>query len=351
MQNSVPSQNPRTGSDEIDIREVFASIGRFFSRIGNGFILMLIRLRRTNIRYKWLIAVCVLIGAAIGFLSQNAFEPYYASQLTITSRYYSSEMLKNAVKELDQLAKEGNHKVLAKKLSISEEQAAAIRSFEATPLTTTKDLIEIENLKQKLTANKDITPAQAEDLVMRLSKEVNSFSIVATVYNLDVLDATEHGLSVFLADNDFISRRVAVEKENLLAIREKLVKEQEQLQNLKVLQSEMYGKLAESSRTGSNNVILGGSETANDPLNIYRQDLEFSKEILKTNERIVLNRAFEIVSGFTPYGTPASLSLKGQLVLGALIGLASAYLIILLISINQALNRFEARHVAEKIYA
>ena len=81
---------------------------------------------------------------------------------------------------------------------------------------------------------------------------------------------------------------------------------------------------------------------------VFQEDLLFAKELKRTNERLQLNSGLEVVSGFTPYGSPASLSLREQLIFGALMGMGVAYLIILLIGINQALDRYEAKHMSSK---
>ncbi|AHM61771.1 hypothetical protein D770_17595 [Flammeovirgaceae bacterium 311] len=350
MEERLPTTN-RAASDEIDIREVFAAIGRSFRRIGNSFILAILKIRQATKKFAWLIITCMLIGAGIGYFGYRSFQTYYASDLTLSSNYYNSEMLKSAIRELDQLAGEGNNVVLARKLNITPEQSAVIRSLRVEPVTSTSDAVEIENLLRYIRSNEEITEEQIEELRTRLMAEFTSFKIITTVYDLSVLDALEQGIILFLKDNDYIRRRVAIQQENLIAMRDKLLREQERLERLKTLQADVYGRLAETGRAGSNNVIFGTPETATDPLNVYREDLLFSRELLKTNERIELNRGLEIVSGFTPYGAPASLSLRSQLLIGALIGLGVAYLIIIMIGINQALNRYETTYTARKTTA
>lgn len=351
MQDRVPTQNPRPASDEVDIREVFAAIGRFFSRIGNSFIVFLIRLRQVTKRYAWLIVACILAGAAIGFVGYLTLEQYYGSELTLSSRYYSKEMLKSAINELDQLAEERNYTVLARKLNISPEQAAAIRSFDAKAVTTTKEVVEAENLLQKITTNTQLTEEQQEELRERLLASFTSFKVITTFYNTSVLDPLEAGLVRYLKDNDYIQRRVAVEQENLTALRNKILREQERLERLKTLQAEVYGKLAESGQASSNTVFLNATEKNNDPKVIFQEDLLFSKELQRTNEKLELNRGLEVVSGFTPYDAPASLSLRDQLIFGALIGIGVAYLIILLIGLNRALDKYEAKNVTRETAA
>jgi hypothetical protein len=350
MQDKVPTTH-HSASDEIDIREVFTAIGRFFSRIGHGLIMAILRLRHATRKFAWLIIAGSIIGATLGYLNHRTFEPYYASQLTLNSRYYTAEMLEGSIEELNLLAQEENTRVLAKKLRITPEQAAHIRSIEAQPFVSMQETVEIESMLQQLEGNPDVTSEQLNQIRARLTRGFNTYKVIATVYNVSILDALETGLGQFLKENAYVRKRVAIEQERLLAMREKLVNEQERLDRLKTLQADVYGRLAESTRTGSNNVILGGSENANDPLNVYRQDLDFYREAIQTKSQLELNQSAEIISGFTPYDLPASTSLKSKILMGAALGLATAYLIILLISLNQALNHFEARYQAKKMYA
>lgn len=334
---------------EIDLRELFAAIGRFFNRIGRSIVLAILGLRRATIRYKWLILALMLLGAGMGFLSYNAFNPYYSSQMVVNSRYYSAEMMENAIQELNQLAGESNDAILARKLGLSPAQAAQIRSFETAPVTTTEDMVAIESMLQQIKSSEELKdPLLHTDLRDRLTKTFYNFEVLVTVYDISILDALEKGLSQYLYDNDYVKRRVSAENENLRLLRDKLRQDQKQLSQLKTLQAEAYRRIAETGQTGSNNVIFGTPETVNAPLNVYLQDLDFSRELLETNKKLELNRALEVVSGFTPYGRPASLSFKGQLMTGALIGLGIAYLIIMLLSINKALNRYETSRLSRK---
>ena len=350
MQDRVPTKHP-AASDEIDIREVFAAIGRFFKKIGDNIVLGILRLRQVSRKYAPLILSCILLGAAFGFLSYRSFEPYYASSLTINSRYYTAEMLQASIDELHQLAEEGNHTILARKLNITPEQAKQIRSFETKPVVSTEEVVQIESLIKAMEGNDAVTKAQLAEVRGKLMSGANNFRIIAKVYDIVILDHLEAGLIRYLKDNDYVKRRVAIEEETLLAMRDKLVREQERLDNLKTIQAQVMGKMIETSRAGSNNVILGANESANDPLNVYRQDLEFYREILKATSQLELNQSIETVSSFTPYDSPVSISLKDNLLLGAAIGMAIAYSMIMFLSINQALNRYEERHIARRSMA
>ncbi|MBW3544518.1 MAG: hypothetical protein KY428_02770 [Bacteroidetes bacterium] len=348
MSEHTATQRNTPDNGEIDLRQLFAAIGRFFNRIGRAFIMAIIWFRRASRKYILLIAAGLLIGAGMGYLSFNAFKPYYSSQMVVSSRYYSAEMMENAIQELNQLAGEGNDAILARKLGLSPEQAAQIRSFETAPITTTEDMVTIENILQQVKDSKELDPAMQEALRERLTNTFYNFEVVVTVYDITILDTLEKGLNQYLYDNDYVKRRVSVENENLRLLRDKLRQDQKQLNQLKTLQAEAYKRIAETGQTGSNNVIFGTPETVNAPLNVYLQDLDFSRELLETNKKLELNRALEVVSGFTPYGRPASLSFKGQLITGALIGLGMAYLIIMLLSMNQALNRYETNYLSRK---
>ncbi|WP_224999743.1 hypothetical protein [Cesiribacter sp. SM1] len=347
MQDKVPTRHT-VASDEVDIREIFAAIGRFFKGVGRSIVTTIIRIRQATKKFAKLIIASILLGAVLGYLSYSTYEAYYASTLTLSSKYYNVEMLESSIEEINQLAGEGNHLILANKLNISPELAKQIRSFEVKSVVSTSDVMEMESILQVVERNTELTEDQQDEIRDRLLASANNYIIIVTVYDLVVLDALEEGITRYLTDNEYVSRRVSIAHERLLSMREKYKRELERLDRLKNLQAETFSKLAETTRAGSNNVILGTGETANDPLNVYRQDLEFYQEALDADSELKLNASVEIVSGFTAYSRPASLSLNGQLLLGALIGMGIAYLIILLIGINQALNHYEARYSARK---
>lgn len=350
MQNnptpSPVSSNNQQASDEIDLRELFAAIGRFFKRIGLGILNLIVRLRQATRKFWILIIICVLAGAAIGYGSYVAFKPYYASQLQVSSEYYKINTLEDLIEGLDQLAAEGGYGVLAEKLNISSEQAATIRSFELTPEVNPDDLVKIESLMLQVEGAEGLTEEQLAEIRTLLTRGVDYYTITVTFYELNNLDALEQGLVGYLSNNNYIERRVKIEQANLQALREKLVADLQELQGLKKLQADALSRAIESGRTGSNNVILGNPESATDPLNVYREDISLYQRLLSINRRLELNQSLEVVSGFTPFQNPASISLSGRIILGALVGLAVAYLLILLIAMNQALNRYEAKRFA-----
>ncbi|EMR02975.1 hypothetical protein [Cesiribacter andamanensis] len=353
MQETTPSQKNAAGAGEIDLRELAAALGRLFTRFITSLIVAIVRLRRTTRNNAWLLLSFMALGTIAGYLSYRSFEPHYSSQLILSSRFYSAEMLNTSILELNQLAEEGNTELLAQKLKLSPQQAASIRTITSMPVTTSEDIVEMQGLLQLIEQNgtTKLNPAQMEALRERLTNTFYNFRIVVTVYDIAFLDALELGLQHYLQENDYIKRRIDIEQENLTAFRTKLLKEQEQLDRLKSIQADFYRSISETGRTGSNNVVFGNPESASDPLNVYMQDINLSREVMATTKKLELNRALEVVTGFTPYGNPASLSLKGQLLLGAALGLASAYLIIFLIGINQALNRYERLHEARKTFA
>jgi hypothetical protein len=347
----IPTPPSPTRSDEIDLRELFSYVGRFFDRLFRGTINSILLLRTATRRHFWLLLGCASVGAGLGFTFYASFQPYYNSQMMVSSKYYNLEMMQGLIEELNLLAEDKNTSFLAKKLAISPQEAAFVRAITVVPANTTDQIIQIEQVLNLMEGNKEITADQLKLIRIQLTSSFSNYLIIVSTHNSDILEAIETGLVHYLNDNPYVQRRVAIEHQNLISLRDKLTNDLARLSELKSLQSEVLGRLTETPRSGSNNVILGTPENANDPLNVYREDIKLYGQLLSTNKDIELNHSLEVISGFTPYGEPASLSLKGTLLLGAALGLASAYLIILLIGINQALNRYEARYQARKMYA
>ena len=109
-----------------------------------------------------------------------------------------------------------------------------------------------------------------------------------------------------------------------------------------------YTQLSEKGRTGSNNVILGASESTNDPLNVYREDIKLYNEELAISKRLALMENIEVIKSFTPFSKPSNRSVIYVVAYSLLVGLVAAFGIILLLELNKALAQFEKKLKSKK---
>src|SRR5690606_31918611 len=87
--------NKQTSSDDIDLREVFESIGRFFASFGRGILNFILAIRRATHKFWILILAFLVSGAIIGFLYHQNMDSCFRARLVMDSRFYTFELLES----------------------------------------------------------------------------------------------------------------------------------------------------------------------------------------------------------------------------------------------------------------
>src|ERR1044071_5627287 len=115
----MDSQKPDTKPDEIDLGQLFARIGDFFSTLWLNFMRLLATLRRVPFENK--LSFFLIIVGSVGLGSAFAFfvrQNFYESKMILSSDYLNKRLAENTVDKLDALAKEPGKHGLAKTLGI-----------------------------------------------------------------------------------------------------------------------------------------------------------------------------------------------------------------------------------------
>lgn len=334
-------------SDEIDLREVFNAIGNFFARIGRGIVNFLLATKRATRAHRILIVATVVFFIGLGAFWHTIGRTYFSSSMVIESEYYDRDLMDGAVGELNALAEQEAYGSLAKKLNINEVEAENLRSLTVEAILSEDDQMLLDAYLKSLQESK-MTVEELVALREKLLEKNYKYRITIEVFSNELLQNVQDGVLYYLENNDYVERRTNIEKENLMALRVKLQEEREKLNVLKSLLAESFSQLSEQGRTGSNNVILGSAETATDPLNVYREDIKLYNQELGINKTLALMENVEVIKSFTAFKKPANLSLLLVLIYSGLIGLGAAYVLVILLEANKALNRYEKREQLRK---
>ena len=335
------------GSDEIDLREVFQSVGRFFSRIGRGIVNSILSIRRAIRRYWIILIASVLLFAGLGVVFHNMGKDYYSSRMVIESEYYNSVLMEGAIGTLNELAEEEAYGLLAQKLGISREEAENLRSFTVEAMMSEENARLLAVYQQAVEAG-ELTIEEMIGLNEKLVQNSSKYRIIVEVFSNDLLGNLQKGIVTYLEGNEYVNRRMEVKEDNLKALQGKLQQERAKLDDLKELMAQVYMRMGETERNGSNNVILGGAESATDPLNVFREDIKLYNEELNIKRNLALMDNVEVIRGFTAFTKPANLPLLKVVFFSCLIGMGAAFIIMLLLEMNKALNRYEQEEKAKK---
>jgi len=336
----MDTPNPVKQSDEIDLSQLFSKIGDFFTNIGLGIMRFLALLRRIPIENKLLFILIIIASAIVGFsYSKFLNKNFYESSMILSSDYLNKRLVDNTIDKLNLLAGEENKHGLAKVLNITDTLANNIVKFDAKPFIAENDLIELEVLKEQLrNAQANAKNEKVIDQVVQRIEIENrhAFEITVKTYNPTFIGALQLALINHFRNNDYIKRRIEINKTNLLEKKTKLHHDLQKLDSLKFIIFDNYKSMAAQSRQGSNNVILSDKAVTN-PVEIYNQDLLLYNQFQDVNSQVYLQKDFEVIDGFTEFSEPSSASLRKILSISILIGIGLAYLTVALSAFDRYL--------------
>ena len=285
-----PTKKPPQGADDIDLGPILNKIGRALNSANEKANLGW----RKLVGRKYLIAVCCLIGIALGILVYVLIPPKYEASITLTAKLVPLHFFAERVNGLDALAKEGSTKRLSAELGITNAVAEKISDFKIDQVGSTQDSL------------------------------LNSipFRITVGARSNDIYDELQPAIITYLENNEYSTKRRTVATNHLLALKQQLLVEMSELDSLKELMAQNI-----APRASAGGFIFGEPL---DPLNVYREKLALYERLLKTENELKYVNNIELVNGFLPKGKPASpklFQLVGYaflitLVLGILIALA-----------------------------
>jgi hypothetical protein len=338
MENQNQQNQPQPS--EVDLGQVFARVGEFFTNtIFFGITRFLAVLRNTPVKHKGLFTALVVLGGAFGFLySFSLKKKFYDSTMILSSDYLNKRIIDSSIEKLNLLAEEESPTGLAHALKVSDSLAKNIDKFDAKPFVSEVEVVELEVLKEQIKSaqlkNQDI----ADKLIRKIQIEnQHAFEFTIRTYSPTAIRPLQDALVNYFKNNDYIKKRIQINRSNLVARKEKLQRDSGKLDSLKKVIYSNYKTMAEQSRQGSNNVILSDKAVTN-PVEIYTQDLYLYNQLQQVERDVFLQPDFEVVDGFTEFSEPASAGRTKIIVTAMLIGFAFGYVVIAMREFNKYLS-------------
>ncbi len=338
-----------TGSDEIDLTQLFRWIGKGFTNFGQGILNGLASLRLLFFKNKVFFSVVIVSGLVLGVLfSEFLQKKHYASTMIISCDYLNSRILTNSMDKLNLLCLEKEKEGLANEIKIDINTAKNILSFQSKAFVSEKDLVEIEVLKEQL----NNVALDKKDLVNKVIDKIeienkNAFLIEVKVLDPEIIKNLEQALVNYIKDNSFIQNRLLAHEQTLLERKAKLDRESRKLDSLKAVLFENFSSMAkENNRPGSNNVILSDKYLTN-PLDVFKQDLEIHSELQKINFELSVKPYFEVVDGLTSFKEPDNASLPKIIAISFLTSWILGYLILGLFKFDRYLSALSKKAEAQ----
>jgi hypothetical protein len=319
----------RNNSDEIDLAQFFRWIGRGFSNLGSSIIYGIASLRNSFYHNRVFFLGIIILGLILGAAySELLKKDYYKSSMVLSCDYLNTQILKNTIDKFNLLAREKDTEGIQEILNLDSATAANIQKFDFKSFVSEDDVVEMEVLREQL----NNVAVEKKELVSKIMDRLqvenkNAYEISVFVYDPSIVKPLEKALLDYFNRNNYIKRRIEVNKRTLEDRRDKLQKELRKLDSLKVVIFQNYQSLSQKSR-GSNNVVVGGEEGLTNPLEVFNKDLELHRELQDVERRLYLNPDFEIIDGFTSFKEPESASLPVVLAISLLLSIIIGYLIL-----------------------
>lgn len=338
--NNKPQQTP-SNNDEIDLIELFSIIGNKFDQGVKSIwkLIISIILYFYNLVYKWkvIFAVAILIGGVIGFLSKNTSQ-YYASRATVNSRFLTGVDFLTEVKELNGLCTDDGRSQLAKSLNLPVEVVEGLTEIDAKGY--------FEKYKFELILDEHLADSL---LVDSYDSEKRFELVVSSAIQSISKEQLQKGFEYYFSKNKFIEKKMSVYKKNLEIKSETLKKEKldgfsSAYKNIIDTQTELM-KENKNTKSSSNVVFLSGDQQKDSYIK-QSGDLAFEAmskakatedDIAEIRVSLSLLQPVEFVNRFSELYT-VSLSAKGKVALGMLIGLLCVFAFAILVDINTFLK-------------
>jgi hypothetical protein len=330
IEESPNAKSRISKEDEIDLARVFSSIYNSFLtvlKIIVRFFFTLIDNIYANLK---VIAALTIIGSLLGLAYFYITKPFYESSMTLSSDYFKGELLANSIQNLNEVCGEGNTKVLASLLKIPSAKAKNIKSIKISPVISQnyRILLDLYGKDEKYQGKLDS---------LLLYNEQSNFQLNVEVYDTAALKGLDTVLTNYIKSNDYVKKRIEVDRINLLSLKNKLIRDSGSLDTLKRNIAASIKSSGDAGRSGTNNVILG--EKSVNPIEIYEQDLALYSQKQEIERQLALNAEIEIIEKFIPYSDPKSGSLIKNAAKGAIGGLVIAILYVLYQMLQEGLTR------------
>lgn len=335
----MDSHKPPASSDEIDISQIFRSIGIGFRALGQSLLIGIASLRRQFLDNVIFFVIVIISGLTLtGIYSKIVEKKYYTSSMIISCSYLNMRIVASSMEKLNLLCQEADREGLTEVLRINSSTALNIKRFDVESFVSEQDRVEIEVLKEQLsTFAVDKKGLIAKMLGKLDTANVQIFKVNVSVFNPEVVQTLDSALVRYFRDNEYVGKRIDTYRQSIISRKAKLVAESKKLDSLKSVLYANFQTMSKQSREGSNNVILS-DKYLTDPMNVFKEDLNLNNEIRKIDERLAIRPDFEVVDGLTTFREPENLNLPILLIISGLISIVVGYIFIGLWKFNKYLS-------------
>lgn len=352
MDKNLQPTSPNTGSEEIDLGQLFKLIGQGFKNlfdfIGSIFkklfellILILLFFQRHFIKF----VIAGILGLILGFIADKLVSTKYISTMVVEPNFNSVQQLYNNVNFYNELANAQDSVSLAEALEVSVAEAATLRTFEIESYAD-------ENQKVKL----------FDAFVRELDSTTrNTIDLENFMENFNSFDARFHNISVVATDpyvarkaqpalinsivrNDYFSLQKDVARRNFDVQDSIMRKQLAEIDSLQLLYKRVMEKEAEKPMQGTN-ISLGenGKEESREIALITQIDVLKQGLVELNQERANKSEIINVISEFPRRGVELKGFLNSFKILIPVLLLGLMLMLLLMLEVNRLLNAYKKK--------
>ena len=254
-------------------------------------------------RFRLLFIGAGVIGILLGFLVYSLSPKIYKSRMILHSSYLTNMEYIEIIGDWNELLKRNERGTLAQILGCDGTVLNDLVSFEA-----------------------------AEILKNYSASNPNGFYVDVKVKNNSILRELQKAIVNGLNNTDLVKQKLLARRANLKELISKVTVEVNKLDSVK----SNIEKIVSNREKNSSALML-------DVTGVNRELIDMNERLLNYQDELEFSSGVQVVQGFLPFNTPVSISLKVLIVLGLIVCLAVAYLVTLVIFVN---DRLKKRRVA-----
>ena len=179
----------------------------------------------------------------------------------------------------------------------------------------------------------DLVSCEAAEILKNYSStNPNGFYVDVKVKNNSILPGVQKAIVNGLNNTELVKQKLATKRANLKELISKVAVEISKLDSVK----SNIEKIISNREKNSSALML-------DVTGVNRELIDMNEKLLGYQDELKFSSGVQVVQGFLPFNTPVSISLKVLIVLGLIVCLSIAYLVTLVIFVN---DRLKKRRVA-----
>ena len=296
MNDFITPQRASTSEEEIDLGKLLLNLVDVVGRNGR------------------LLLTTLAIGVAVGYLYHLRAKIVYESSSVATSKLLTSIRVERLVSVLNKLAGERNDTLLAKAMNVSVPTAAKLVTIKAN------------SIKEE---NESTVRVGEKTAVM----DDNDFEITVRTYDNRVVATLEKGIFYYLRHNDFVEKRVTIQKQNLEIMQGRIQEEEKKLDNLRSLLNQMVTKAGSDNST---TVMTDPGSINKDLMALYEKELLIREELLLVDD-------IRVIQNFTSFNRPAGLTLWENIAATTGTSLGVGILLLLIVEARRGVKKVRSR--------